>query len=171
METSASGHPQGSLPPSSQTLRWGFHCSVHSSFNSLTKSLYLKLGIVLNVCTIRPRLNQLRSSKLNQGFIIELMIRILMPLIYPVPVRHTAGCIICFKSILRCVKESWQYSMIFHSKVSTNNMLCFLWLLSKFSSMSGAQLQASLFLIKMWVLKNGKSEAFYQNITKLRFWV
>ena len=106
----------GSLPPSSQTLRWGFHCSVHSSFNSLTKSLYLKLGIVLNVCTIRPRLNQLRSSKLNQGFIIELMIRILMPLIYPVPFCHTAGRIICSKSILRCVKVSWQYSMFFRPK-------------------------------------------------------
>ncbi len=66
--------------PLKSNPQMGFHCSVRSSFNSLTKSLYLKLGIVLNVCTIRTRLNQLWSSKLNQGFIIELMIRILMPL-------------------------------------------------------------------------------------------
>lgn len=67
-----------SLPPQVKPSDGGLHCSVRSSPNSLTKSLYLKLGIVLNVRTIRPWLNQLWQSKLNRRIIIELMIKILM---------------------------------------------------------------------------------------------
>lgn len=69
----AAPHPPPPPPP------WLNHCSVLLTPHLiLTKSLHLKLEIVLNVCTIRPRLNQFWSSKLNRGFIIELMIRILM---------------------------------------------------------------------------------------------
>lgn len=68
---------QAPCPLKSNPPTW-FHYSLLSSLNFLTKSLYLKSGIEHNLCTIRPRLNQLWPFKLNEGFIIEQMIKILV---------------------------------------------------------------------------------------------